>query len=209
MGNPSISSIRSWTSVHITAALTERINRTLKYMIAAFLKNNHKQWDQWLPEFRFAINTAWHESTGFTPVEIALGWKLKGPLERMISRRLSPDHPAYATVERQEALFQVVRENVARAQERQGRYYNCRRKAVSYKVGDHVWVRAFPQSRAEDSYMAKLAPKWKGPAQIKKVLSQVNYLVELTEKAGPFTVHVANLKPFFGVVTPFSEGEGV
>ncbi|KAF5887895.1 Transposon Ty3-I Gag-Pol poly, partial [Clarias magur] len=93
----------------------------------------------------------------------------------MLHRTIPPDHPAYATVERQEALFQAVRSNIVRAQERQGRYYNARRRAVTYNVGDLVWVRAFPQSRAEDSHMAKLAPKWKGPAKILKALNKVNY----------------------------------
>lgn len=60
------------TAYHPQTNLTERINRTLKTMIASYVKDNHRNWDKWLSEFRFAINTAWQESTGFTPADIAL-----------------------------------------------------------------------------------------------------------------------------------------
>lgn len=128
------------------------------------------QWHQWLPEFRFAISTALQESTGYTPAAIAMGHKLKGPLEKMLHRNISPDHPAYATVEHQEALFQGIRSNVAHAEQRQGKYYNSRCWAITYNVGDHMWVHAFPPSRVEDLHMAKLAPKWKGSAYVLHIL---------------------------------------
>ncbi len=61
------------TAYHPQTNLTERVNRTLKTMMASYVEEHHRQWDRWLAEFRFAINTAWHESTGYTPAEVALG----------------------------------------------------------------------------------------------------------------------------------------
>ena len=46
------------TAYHPQTNLTERVNRTLKTMIASFVKDNHSTWDCWIPEFRFAINSA-------------------------------------------------------------------------------------------------------------------------------------------------------
>lgn len=60
------------TAYHPQTNLTERINRTLKTMIASFIGNNHKHWDKHLPEFRFALNSAINESTGVTPAELNL-----------------------------------------------------------------------------------------------------------------------------------------
>lgn len=40
------------TACHCQTNMTERVNRTLKYMIAAYLDENHKR-DHYLPEFRF------------------------------------------------------------------------------------------------------------------------------------------------------------
>lgn len=64
--------------------ITERTNRICKTMISSYVKDNHRQWDRCLSDVRYAINTAWQESTGLTPAEITLGRKLKGPLEHLI-----------------------------------------------------------------------------------------------------------------------------
>lgn len=50
------------TAAHPQTNLTERVNRTLKTMIASYIREYHRHWDKWLAEFRFAINTAWQES---------------------------------------------------------------------------------------------------------------------------------------------------
>ncbi len=78
-------------------------------MISSYVKDNHRQWDRWLSKFRYAINTAWQESTGLTPAEIALGRKLKGPLECLIQNPPNTDHMAYSTVESQSELIEQVK----------------------------------------------------------------------------------------------------
>lgn len=198
------------TASHPQTNLTERINRTLKTMIASYVNEHHRHWDRWLAEFRFAINTAWQESTRFTPAEIALGRKLKGPVERALSSPPDPSNPAYAVLERYENLLKSVRENVEQAQKRQGRYYNLRRKHAQYQVGELVWVRSHPLSRASEGFMSKLAAKWKGPAKILKCLGPVNCSVAfLDDPSHPDTFHVQNLKPYHGYVKPSNEGKGM
>ena len=78
------------TAYHPQTNLTERVNRTLKTMIASFVGDNHKQWDKHLPEFRFALNSAINESTGVTPAELNLSRPLRGPLEAMLLPRPPP-----------------------------------------------------------------------------------------------------------------------
>lgn len=51
------------TSYHPQANLTERSNRTIKTMISSFVGEHHINWDNWIQEFRFAINAAQHETT--------------------------------------------------------------------------------------------------------------------------------------------------
>ena len=197
------------TAYHPQTNLTERINRTLKTMMASFVQDKHNTWDMWLSEFRFAINSAWQESTGFTPAEVALGRKLKGPLERVLCRAPDPDESTYALLERQKRLVESVRQHVAKAQEKQGRYYNLRREQVTFEPGDLVWIRDHPLSKAEVGFMAKLAPKWKGPAKIQKRLGPVNYAVSLLgQKDHSDVYHVQNLKAYFGPKEPLPLGEG-
>ena len=48
---------------HPHANRVERSNRTLKIMIATFVKTDHRSWDKHLHELRHAINTAVQSST--------------------------------------------------------------------------------------------------------------------------------------------------
>ncbi len=197
------------TAYHPQTNLTERINRTLKTMMASYVKDNHRNWDKWLSEFRFAVNTAWQENTGFTPAEIAFGRKLKGPLERALTKPPNPSNleSGETTVERQESLIQLVKENVQRAQAKQRHYYILRRKQAKYKEGDLVWVRTHPLSKADDGFMAKLSPKWKGPAKVCKCLGPVNYIIYFIDNPDILdTFHVQNSKSIYGSVQSSTEG---
>lgn len=174
-------------------------------MIASYVQDRHRHWDRWLAEFRFAINSAWQESTGFTPAEVMMGRKLKGPLERAIAKTPDPDSPVYPVLERYKELIQTVQRNVERAQEKQRHYYNLRRRQALFQVGDLVWVRTHPLSRANEGFMAKLAAKWKGPAKVIKCLGPVNYSVSFVDDPDHVdSYHVQNLKPFYGHVETLS-----
>ncbi|KAI4882115.1 hypothetical protein NFI96_010737, partial [Prochilodus magdalenae] len=98
------------TSYHPQTNLTERVNRSLKTMIASFVGEHHEEWDKWLSEFRFALNSSCHETTGQSPAELALGRQLKGPLERLIHQTpgLDPQQPQYSLLERQHLMAQEV-----------------------------------------------------------------------------------------------------
>uniref|UniRef100_A0AAR2KP64 Gypsy retrotransposon integrase-like protein 1 n=1 Tax=Pygocentrus nattereri TaxID=42514 RepID=A0AAR2KP64_PYGNA len=186
------------TAYHPQTNLTERINRTVKTMIASYVRDKHRLWDRWLSDFRFAIDSAWQESTGFTPAEVALGRKLKGPLERLLSRPPDPEQMAYKTIQRQQDLIQQVQANVEKAQAKQARYYNRRRKTEEFSEGDLVWVRTHPLSRADIGFTAKLAGKWSGPAQILKNLNPVNYQIIYPKDPKLIdTVHIEHLKRYF------------
>lgn len=111
------------TVYHPQINLTKRVNCTLKTMISSYVQEQHVNWDQWLHELCFAINSAKHDSTGYSPTQLALGHTLKGPLERLISVPPTPGQPGYVVIERQENLFQVARKNLSLAQNHQTKYY--------------------------------------------------------------------------------------
>ena len=63
----------------------------MKNIISSYVREQHREWDKWISEFRYAINSAWQESMGFIPTEVALGKKLKGPLERLTQKQITPN----------------------------------------------------------------------------------------------------------------------
>lgn len=144
-------------------------------MIASYLGQYHQAWDQWLPELRFAINTAHQETTGRTPAELMLGRQLLGPLERLILKPPTPDQTSYNLLERQNIIAEEVKQRVGVQQARQARYYNSRRKDAQFQPGDLVWIKTHPLSSASNKFSAKLEPKWEGPAEIIKKMWPINY----------------------------------
>ncbi len=187
------------TSYHPQTNMTERVNRTLKCMISAYVDNNHRKWDQYLPELRFAVNSAVQETIGMTPAELHLGRKLQSPMDKVLhGKNLTPDCIPYDTVHHLTELQTKAMECCKKAQKRQLRNYNKKRRDVTYKEKDRVWMRTFPQSSAQHHFTAKLAQKWKGPYRVIKQVGPLNYQVSL-ESTGEDVriVHVCNVKPCF------------
>lgn len=102
-------------------------------------------------------------------------------------------------------MLEQVRPNVSKTQVKQGCYYNPERQQVAFEFDDLEWIRADPLSKADAGFMAKLAPKWKGPAKILKRL--VNYSVFLHSQTDNSDVyHVQNFKLYFGPSDSFGGG---
>lgn len=87
--------------------------------MAAYVKANHRHWDRWLPEFHFALNSAWHGSTGFTPAEVAVSRKLKP------TAVLGPGTTRQARAARE-----------GQCEPGTGRTYNEQRRTVHFQEGD-------------------------------------------------------------------------
>ncbi len=77
-------------------------------MITSYVEEKHKSWDKYLPEFRFALNSAVHESTGVTPQELNLSCPRSPQL-------CDPDAPPYTTATRIAELQRLVKGNLEKA----------------------------------------------------------------------------------------------
>src|SRR5204862_68239 len=115
----------------------ERANRVVKTMISQFVKENHRSWDLWLSEFQFAINTAVHDSTGYTPAILSLGRELKAPKAiRGPSVELAPagepeptrDEVHENRLKEFKRIFENARKNLQKAYNQQAKFYNLRRR---------------------------------------------------------------------------------
>lgn len=180
---------------------TERANRTIKTMIAQYVEENHKCWDELLPEISLAINTSNSESTGYSPAFLVQGRepRLPNAVFDQVTRGTGEIHeePAERAKKLQE-IFQIVKRNLATSASNQAKYYNLRHRDWRPKVGELVWLRQYAQSNAAENQEAKLAPKYDGPYKVVKFTSPV--IVKLKESNGHRnrTAHVKDLKPFYG-----------
>lgn len=175
------------------------MNHNVKTMIASYVEEKHKDWDKYLPEFRFALNSAVHESTEVTPAELNLSRLLKGPMDAGLSPQLGgPDTPAYATANQIAEFKKLVNGNMQKAKQRQKQNYDKGRRDGTFSDEDHVWVRTHPYSKADRSFSAKLAPRWKGPYRVIRKVGPLNFEVVLEDTGEDLrVVKVTQLKPCY------------
>ena len=190
---------------HAQANPVERTNRTLKPMIATFLKKDQRTWDLHLAEFAFAINTSVQASTQLTPAFLNFG---RNPRQARTLKQLSETNQTFEMIDsvawadrmqRLPAIYDMVQTNLKLVNERQAKYFNRNRRNIIFKVGDLVLRRNRVLSSAADHFAAKLAPKFVGPCIVEQVLSPVIYMLRDVNGDKTTKVHVEDLKTY---VTP-------
>ena len=180
---------------------TERVNRVLKTMMSSYLGKVHDTWDEYLPEFVHAMNSAVHEATGFSPSYLNLGREVQ--LQSVIiERQDEPDIQPVVPKEWAEKLsklkdvYSLVKENLDEAYRKNKHYYNLRRRDVKFVVGQPVMRRNFILSSGFRKFTSGLAPTYVGPFVVSKKVSPLVY--ELKDQNGSKcgTWHVKDLKAF-------------
>ena len=124
--------------------LTERMNRTLKHMLRAFIDPLHENWDNMLPFAVHAYNTSVQASTRVSPFRALFGRDPRLPLAPQIS---SPDDaPTHKDAadwwlylqSLRPAMRYAITKNLQVAQQRQQRHYDKGREEVTYQPDDLV-----------------------------------------------------------------------
>ena len=162
-------------------------------MISQYVREDHRDWDENIPAIQFAYNTAVHDATGYTPAYLNHGRELAIP-----SLAPAPDNGNETPEDLQKRLqeaFALVRINLARGFQRQERHYNLRRRSWRPQIGERVWKKHRPLSNKAEAFNAKLAEKYIGPLEVRKIISPV--IIDLKSQQGRWYrhVHVQDLKP--------------
>lgn len=196
---------------HPQCNFAERVNKTVGTAIRSYIKE-HKDWDKYLPELQYALNSATHEVTGYSPFFLNFGRNVPihgdyyGKITSGETVELVPadrsDH-----VEDLNRLSDVVNEveyRLKQAYERNAEAYNLRRRHVEYNIGDKVWRRNKVLSDACNKFSAKLAPKYV-LCTVKDKVSPVVYSLQDEDGVSVGNWHVQDLKPYFGSNSNISE----
>lgn len=162
---------------HPQANPTERINRVIKTMIRSYVNKDHRTWDENLYKFGFALRTAVHEVTGFTPTflnfgrEIYLSGKASNKFESAtVATELDFENREHWSFHMSglKDLCNKVKSRLDTAYAKSANQYNLRRRSpATLAIGQVVWKRNPTLSDAGNYYASKLAPKF-----IKCVISE-------------------------------------
>lgn len=188
---------------HPQANPTERYNRVIKTMMACYVKGDQKDWDVNMNFVCHAVNTARHEVTGFTPHKLMFQseWvesgKLKGiKFEGSEIPEFGDRGLAIICGEKKEKLRKLVQQRLLDAYNKNSKYYNLRRRHVSFVPGQQVFRKNFVQSDKAKSFTAKLAPKYIGPFTVVKQVGTRGYLLSNADGVTDGPWHVEHLKGY-------------
>ena len=163
--------------------LVERFNRTLRMLLTIRMNQVPEDtWDEELPMLMLAYRSSVQESTRFTPYRLMFGREVQLPVDIMFGGGPTPGktHSEYVTQldKRLEQAYEVVREHLKTTQKYQKQCYDRKATGGRYQPGDLVWLYspAVPKRRCP-----KFHRPWKGPYQVRKVLSDVTYRIQLVK----------------------------
>ncbi|WVZ84803.1 hypothetical protein U9M48_031790 [Paspalum notatum var. saurae] len=161
-----------------TDGQTERTNQILEDMLRACAIQYGTSWDKCLPYAEFSYNNSYQASLKKSPFEALYGKRCRTPLfwnqtgEKQV---FGPD-----IIQDAEQQLRIVQENLRVAQSRQRSYADIRRRDLSFKVDDHVYLKVSPMRGIRRFNMkGKLAPRYIGPFKILEKKGEVAYRLEL------------------------------
>ncbi|WVZ63481.1 hypothetical protein U9M48_013108 [Paspalum notatum var. saurae] len=178
-----------------TDGQTERTNQILEDMLGACAIQYGTSWDNYLPYAEFSYNNSYQASLKKSPFEALYGKRCRTPLfwnqtgEKQV---FGPD-----IIQDAEQQLRIVQENLRVAQSRQRSYADVRRRDLSFKVDDHVYLKVSPMIGIRRFNMkGKLAPRYIGPFKIMEKKGEVACRLELPPSlSGVHDVfHVSQLK---------------
>ena len=129
------------------------------------------------------------------PFEVLYGRRCRTPLnwsETGEGLVFGPDNLRAA-----EEQVQLVRERLKAAKSRQKSYADTRRRDMSFRVGDHVYLRVTPLKGTKRFHVkGKLAPRFTGPFEITARRGEVAYQLELPPELSDVhnVFHVSQLR---------------
>lgn len=181
-----------------TDGLVERFNGTLTTMLSMYVSGHQRDWDTYLPYVMFAYRTSIHESTQETPFFLMHGREPVLPIEAVmcpptLQYTSSDDYKSEMMTKLQEA-FNLVKDNLQSAAQKQKLSYDAKTEQKLYNVTDKVWI--FTPSK-KPGLSPKLTHNWHGPFEITKKLSDVTFVAKSCDDKNTIqTVHINRLKPF-------------
>ena len=184
------------TSYHPqTDGLVERFNRTLCDMLACYVNEEPEQWDKYLDFVTFAYNTSQQTSIDSCPFYLFFKREPVIPSNTTPSSDLNVFENDTDEYDRQwRRALNRSRELLEKVQEKQKKFYDEGSKLITYKVNDHVLLKAIKKP-------GKCNYRWLGPYRVNRKISDLNYEIilitdepDLPEEEIKLIVHVNRLK---------------
>ena len=176
-----------------TDGQSERTNRTVSQLIRTFIGLEESRWCDALPHIEFVINNAVNSSSGFSPFFANYTYHPYTPLSLVTPEPSIKNALASTTVIQFHHNISLAKDLLEQAAAYQAKYANQKRRDINFDVGDSVML-ATKHIRLKIN--AKIKPKWIGPFQIVRKISDVVFKLQLPNNLTIHDVfHACVLKP--------------
>jgi len=194
---------------HPQSNMTERVNRTLKTMIAIFAQDHPNSWDKEIQKIAFAIRTSVNETTGETPAFMMFGRDPKTPLDLLLGE--PSEGPPQTTIEETQineykqklihnlqCTFNLVREHSEVEKISQKMKYDKHTSLREFKVGDLVWISIINPQIGDVSTRRKLQPKYQGPCRLLEKLGPTTFTaIRISDGVNFGAINIDRMKKYF------------
>ena len=184
----------------------ERFNRTLLDMIAAYVNENHTDWDIHLPLLTAAYRSSTHATTKYTPNMLMMGREVNLPTQIMFGVPPSNEEPSsmpeYVTNLREKInyIHDFARLHLRSNMVTQQKDYDTRIVKNNYEVGDLVY---YLDSTNKIGKSAKIkAENWKGPFVVSRTISDLLFEIKGPPRTRNKILHHNRLKPYLSNQVP-------
>jgi len=179
------------------ANASERVNRSVITAIRSYIREDQKDWDEYLSSIRCALRSSIHSGIGALPYYIAFGQHFvsSGSTYKLLrALGMLEDRAARFTQEDSLELVRSKARGVMRKQnEKNERQNNLRSREVVYQEGQEVYRKNFKQSNLTGGYSAKLGPLYL-KARIQRKLGNSCYELEDLQGRTLGRYHAKDLK---------------
>ncbi|OXA39907.1 Transposon Ty3-G Gag-Pol polyprotein [Folsomia candida] len=167
------------------------MNISVSSVLSTLIQQFPNSWHVFLVPATYTINTTVSNATSFTPFYLNRGYEPVSPLESQFDL---PDLMG-TYIERVQSAREIAKLKILEAQEIYKERWDKTHRPIKYEVGDLVFIE-YPNLHTTP-LSQKLQPKFAGPYQITKVLSDLNCEVRpLNSKAGTKVMNIRKFKRY-------------
>lgn len=168
------------TPYHPQSNIVERNHRTLNSYMRAFSSKNRENWHLLLIYAMFAYNNAIHISTGYTPHELAHGFRIQIP-NHLTRPKITYNYDNLADMVRNNiaGALELAKTHLYNQKTANKQSYDKNARSLDVRVGDQVFIKS--QHKTD-----KFQPIYEGPFEVTEAYDEY---VEIKKNGKRYKVH--------------------
>jgi transposase InsO family protein len=191
----------------------EKFHLGLNQTMCHYVNKYGNDWDDFVNYALMAHRAIPHSTTRYSPFYLLYGRQMRLPMEddltaaKLLSRESRDNRNVIqehvdTLADRLEEAYRVVRENNKVGRERQKKQYDRGTRLVIFQPGEMVYLR---QMNRVKRGCPKFRLRWRGPYEVIRRLSDLNYLVRVSRKK-ELVVNVNKMKKCCVKTAPLPNG---